>query len=145
MRRVIGIGNDLRGDDAAGPEAVRRLRARALPGLEVVACAADPQALLEAWSGGDDVTVVDAMRSGAPPGTVTRFDAARGPLPLEGFRSSTHGLGVAAAVELARALGRLPARLEIVGIEGARWDHGAALSPEVGAALERWIEGLATA
>jgi hydrogenase maturation protease len=139
--RVIGVGNALRGDDGAGPEAVRRLRAR---GLDAIACAADPQALLDAWQGAERVVVVDAMQSGRPPGTVTRFDATRTPLPATGFRGSTHGLGVAEAIELGRALGRLPVSLEIVGVEGARWDHGAPLSPAVDAALDRLIESLVT-
>ena len=143
MLRVIGVGNDLRGDDAAGPETVRRLRARAVPGLEALACAADPQALLEAWAGAARVVVVDAMASGAPAGTVARFDAVAGPLPIERFRGSTHGLGVAEAVELARALGRLPASLAVIGIEGARWDHGAPLGPEADEAVDRVVDGLA--
>jgi hydrogenase maturation protease len=145
MLRVVGIGNPFRGDDAAGPEAVRRLRSRAAAGVEVRECAADPASLLEAFAGAARVVVVDAMASGEPPGTVARFDAILRPLPAEGWRGGTHGLGVAEAVELGRVLGALPASLEVVGIEGACWDHGAPLSPEVDEALDREIERLVTA
>ena len=47
-------------------------------------------------------------RSGAAPGTTRRLDASRERLPAELFRGSTHALGLAEAVELARALDRLP-------------------------------------
>jgi hydrogenase maturation protease len=66
---------------------------------------------------------------------VHRLDAAAGPLPTELFAASTHHLGLADAVELARALGRLPERLVVVGIEGRSFDAGEGLSPDVEAAV----------
>jgi hydrogenase maturation protease len=47
------------------------------------------------------------------------------------------------AVQLARALGRLPGRLLVIGIEGKRFDSGAGLSPEVERAAERLADELA--
>jgi hydrogenase maturation protease len=56
--------------------------------------------------------VVDAASSDtAAPGTVHRFDALRQPLPASVLASSTQTIGVPAAVELGRALGRLPRSL----------------------------------
>src|SRR5215207_5591238 len=52
-----------------------------------------------------------------------------------GAARSTHAFGVADAIELARTLGRLPARLEIYTIEGADFTAGAGLSPPVAAAV----------
>jgi hydrogenase maturation protease len=46
-------------------------------------------------------------------------------------RGGTHAFGLAAAVELARALQRLPRRLVLVGVEGAEFEAGAALTPPV--------------
>ena len=128
---VIGIGNRWAGDDDAGLAVARRVGGRELEG--------DPLALLDAWAGADDVVVVDAASSGAPPGTIRRFDARSGPLPARLVRSSTHALGVAEAIELARALDRLPARLEVCVIEGTRFTSGAGLSP----AVERAVGELA--
>ena len=105
---VIGIGNPDRGDDGAGREAVRRLCGRVPPGVELRAMDGEPAALLDALWGAGAAWLVDACASGAPPGTVHRLDAAAGPLPREGFALSSHGLGLAEAVELARALGQLP-------------------------------------
>ena len=54
--------------------------------------------------------------------------------PPELGRSSTHLLGVAEAVELARALDRLPGRTIVYGIEGAVFDTGAELTEAVATA-----------
>jgi hydrogenase maturation protease len=140
MRTVICLGNELRGDDAAGLVAGRRLRERGLPALFET-----PDALLAGWGDADDVIVIDAVRSGAAAGTIHRVDARRDPLPV-GFESgSTHLLGLAEAVELARRTGRLPGAIEIIGIEGRTFDLGAGLSPEVERAVERVVGELASA
>ena len=130
---VIGIGNELRGDDAAGLEAARLVRERtAGQDVTVRLQQADPSALLDQWEGARAVVLVDAMRSGAPPGTIRRFDASEGPLPAGLRRStSTHAIGLADAIELARALGRLPGRIVVFAIEGAAFEAGAGLSDAV--------------
>jgi hydrogenase maturation protease len=127
--KVIGIGNDWRRDDGAGLEVARRLGGIQLDG--------EPIGLVAAFAGDEDVVVVDAVSSGAHAGTLHLYDAAAEPLPTDLFgSSSTHALGLAEAIEIARCLGRLPARVRVVGIEGARFDYGQGLSPEVEAAVE---------
>lgn len=134
-RVVIGVGNAARGDDAAGVIAARRLG-----GLEHEG---DPVALLHVWCDADTAIVIDAVSSGAPPGTVHRFDATAAPLPtkLRGS-SSTHALGLAEAIELGRTLGQLPARLIVYGIEGERFEAGAELTPAVAAAIEAVVDAV---
>ncbi len=134
---VIGVGNRDRGDDGAGPEVARRLAARRLPDTHVMELDGRPGALFDAIASGRRVIVVDAMSSGAPPGTVTRFDAIAAPLPAVFGTLSTHGFGVAEAVELARTLGRMPESLEVIGIEGASWEFGVAMTPAVERAVAR--------
>jgi hydrogenase maturation protease len=129
---VIGAGNDARHDDGAGLAVARRLRAAGIEAREV---RGDLSALPDLWRDEDRVIVVDAVRSGAPPGTLHRFDALDAPLPAIFACASTHALGVAEAVELARALGRLPAALTVYGIEGAEFGMGEGLTPAVAAAI----------
>jgi hydrogenase maturation protease len=74
--------------------------------------------------------------SSAPPGTLHRLDASNEQLPGDWFGSSTHHFGVHEAVELARALGQLPERVVLVGIEAANVEPGQQLSPEVEAAVD---------
>jgi len=136
---VIGLGNELRGDDGAGIEVARRLRGLAAEaGIDVRAQQGEPAGLIDAWSGRKAVVVVDTMRSGAEPGTICRFDASCEPLPaqLRGS-SSTHALSLAEAIELARALEQLPPRAVVFAIEGQRFETGAALSDEVRAAIPK--------
>jgi hydrogenase maturation protease len=134
---VIGVGNAWRGDDGAGLAVARRVREQAPAGVDVHEIEGDASALVEAWAGADRVVVVDAAESGAPPGTVQCFDGRRAPLPARLLRSSTHAFGVPDAIELGRALDRLPRRLDVYAIEGESFVAGDRLSPAVERAVER--------
>lgn len=57
-------------------------------------------------------------------------------LPSSFAGRSTHALTVAEAIELARSLGRLPARLVVVGIEGQSFEAGAEPVAAVADAIE---------
>ena len=142
---LIGVGNAWRGDDGAGLAVARRVRELSPAGVEVREVEGDATALVEAWSGAEGVVVVDAAESGATPGTVRRFDARMRPLPVRSLRSSTHAFGVSDAVELARALDRLPARLDVYAIEGASFTAGEGLSPAVERAVDELAASLASA
>lgn len=136
---VIGVGNRYRSDDGAGLEVARRLRGRAA--LEVRESEGEPVALLDVWDGAPAAIVIDAVSSGAAPGTIHRLDASVQPLPAEiGGAPSTHAVGLGEAIELGRALGRLPSTLIVYGIEGETFNAGEALSPRVAAAIESLIE-----
>ncbi|HSB15048.1 MAG TPA: hydrogenase maturation protease [Bryobacteraceae bacterium] len=134
---VIGCGNGDRGDDAAGILVARRLRAQ---GIEAREQSGEALALMESWRdapGEQEVILVDAVVTGAPPGTVTVWDARTAPVIGDFFRCSTHAFGVAEAIELARILDLLPPNLLIYGIEAGSFDIGSEPSPEVLAAVEQ--------
>jgi hydrogenase maturation protease len=133
---VIGVGNTDRGDDAAGRRVAAALRVSAPPGVVVLESDGDPATIMDAWDGADLAVVVDAMVSDSAPGTVRRFDATETPLPISVHLASTHGMGAAEAIELARSLGRLPERLLVYGIEGAVFHPGMAMSPPVSDAVD---------
>jgi hydrogenase maturation protease len=130
-RLLVGVGNPDRGDDGAGRVVARRLLERNACGLEVREGSGEATSLMNAWTGFDDVVVVDACRGAGPLGSVHRIT----PDDVERLSSlqhaSTHSLGVAAAIGLARVLGRLPSRLVIYAIEGRPALEGEGLSPEV--------------
>ena len=117
-----------------GAEVLARLEGRVPAGVRLVRMSgADPIQAMEAWVGVGRVFFVDAMVSGAPAGTVRRFDAVAGPLPAEVQLFSTHALGAGTAIEMARVLGRLPAELAVYAVEGATFTLGAGLSPAAAA------------
>lgn len=138
---IIGIGNEYRGDDAAGIRVVRLIRARALP-LPVAELSDEGTALMDLWrrSNAQVVFVIDAMISGAAPGCVRRFEAHANPLPTHFGANSSHLFGVASAVELARVLGYLPPQVIVYGIEAKSFDYAADLSPEIEAATRMVAE-----
>jgi hydrogenase maturation protease len=93
--------------------------------------------------------VVDAVRSGAMPGTVSVLEVGPGAADLAtlGARldpgpAGTHGFGLAGAIELSRALDRLPARVVVVGIEAVGFAHGAPLSQPVRAIVPRAVDAV---
>ncbi|HMB27182.1 MAG TPA: hydrogenase maturation protease [Blastocatellia bacterium] len=142
---IIGIGNEYRGDDAVGLIVARRLKERLADSAIVIEQSGDGAALMETWKGAERVIVIDAMMSGAAPGTIRRIDASARPIPKSCFRCSTHAFGVAETIELARALGNFPQRLVVYGIEGKNFAAGVGLSAEVEkAAGETVREALAT-
>jgi hydrogenase maturation protease len=137
---ILGCGNAARADDAAGLLVVRRLREL---GIDAREHTGEMLSLIDAWCGHEDVVLIDAAVGGAAPGEITVWDACASPLPSGRFRRSTHSLGIAEAVELARALDRLPPRLTLYGIEGTCFDPGRRPSPEVVGAVERLARRIA--
>jgi len=141
-RVVVGVGNSWQSDDGAGLAVARRLRELVPEDVDVLELEGEPVTLVEAWAGADEAWVVDAVSSGARPGTVHRVDAAEAPLPRELSTASTHLFGIGESVELARSLGRLPERLVVYGIEAAQISAGPELSPEALAGVEETIKRL---
>jgi len=137
---IIGLGNQYRRDDAVGLIVARSLKEAAPEHVRVLEESGEATALIESWQGADTVILIDALDSGAKPGTVRRLDAHGQPIPTRFFHCSTHAFGVAEAIELARVLGRLPPRLIVYGIEGKTFEAGLGLSPEVEKAAQEVVE-----
>ena len=137
---VIGVGNSDRGDDGVGPAVARIVSEEAPDEVSVIISKGEPAGLIDAWTNMDAVFLVDACVSGGETGTIQRFDAVQAPLPEQFDAISTHGFGVGAAVELARAIGALPGSLIVYGIEASEFEPGASLS----APAERAVQEVAT-
>ncbi len=132
---VIGVGNEFRRDDGAGPAVIARLGDLAPPGVRLVITDGEPARLVEAWSGAAVAVVVNAVRAEPPrPGTVHRF-VVDGPGTGTGRAASSHGLGLDDAIALAVALDRMPARLIVHAIEAGDLTQGPGLTPPVAAAV----------
>lgn len=139
---VIGVGNPYRGDDAVGLAAAERLERRVPGGVTVLPCEQEPTRIIDAWQGARAAVIVDAVQSGAEPGTLHRVDASREPVPTHVFRSSTHAFGIGETIEVARALDRLPEHVVVYGVEGATFAAGVGLTPPVETAVDELVEAV---
>jgi hydrogenase maturation protease len=136
---VIGVGNEYRGDDSVGVIAARRLKDLLSGQIEVRELGSDVSGLLESLKSRDAAIILDAARSGAPPGTIHRFVVGDKPIPEKLFCYSSHAFSVGEALKLARALHQMPDQVIVYGIEGAHFEFGRGLTPEVERAVHRVI------
>ncbi len=137
---IAGFGNVLRGDDGFGVEVVRQLAARGV--------ASDTVELLDVGTGGirlaqelqsqyDRLIIVDAATRGGVPGSVYT-------LVVSGVRATReidlHTAVPSRALEVAQAMGPLPAQIFLVGCEPEIVDAWSMeLSPAVTRAVDQAI------
>jgi hydrogenase maturation protease len=135
--KIIGIGQSLRGDDAAGLAAVRLWQQIYLvnknrPNLQVELVELPGIGLLDLIEGATTVILVDTVRSNAKAGTVHLLVDEQ----LDAFSvgsGSAHGWGVAETLSLGKLLNpsNMPESLLLIGIEAGDISLGESLSPEV--------------
>jgi hydrogenase maturation protease len=137
---VLGLGNDILGDDAVGLLAARRLRALLPETVDVVESGGGGLDLLDALEGYDRALLLDAILTGKhPPGTILEFSA-------EDFKKddapSPHYAGLPTVIQLAESLGiGFPNIFQIVAIEVENpYEVLEGLSKSVEAALPALIE-----
>lgn len=113
---IVGMGSPF-GDDQAGWRVVDLLRRR--PDVPArLAKVHEATQLVDELDGCDKLVIIDACRGMGRTGTVTRLGWPD-PRIARRHSQSTHGVGVCDALRLAEQLGRLPAVVEIYGIEVA--------------------------
>jgi len=134
---VVGLGNRFVHDDAVGIEVVGELRKRDLPSVELVDYEEMDLSLLEEFGDASRLVIVDSMKSGTKPGTVSVFSVAEGSVEA---LPSLHELELSDMVTLARKVGLLSCPVLIVGIEPAELTVGEGLSPRVRAAVPAAVE-----
>ena len=139
---VIGIGNPFRQDDAVGLHVARELKGCVAEVVSVVEKSGEATELMEAMENAEALILVDALQSGMAPGTVHRFDVSTISLPKNCFSCSTHNMGLAESIEMARALDKLPETVIVYGIEGDCFDPGETLSPQVSKAIGETAENI---
>lgn len=120
--RIIGVGSPF-GDDRMGWSVIEYLRTNNFAAqcpddrISLQCCANPANDLLPQLQGAQLAIVIDAMQTGLPANTIQRFDAAdfdQLPSPV-----SSHGFGLREVLLLATALGDLPAKIVVYGIEMA--------------------------
>jgi hydrogenase maturation protease len=149
---IIGLGSEYRRDDAIGVIVARRVVATSASTVDLGPIG-EPLELLNCWDAATIAVVIDATRSGSPPGTLNVLDLGEddtaATINTSDRWASTHGLNVLDVYRLARVLGSAPSHLVLVGIEGESFENGFGLSPPVdqavGPATELVLEIVASA
>lgn len=136
--RIICCGTPYRGDDAAGLVVAEQLQQL---GVDVSICTGEALSLLEAMDGAHEVMIVDAVITGAAEGTIYEWHDCTA--EFQHNSSTSHALGVAEGIALARVLGRLPQRLHIYSIEAKTFQAGGQASAEVRRAADELAQRIA--
>ena len=130
---IVGVGNRLMGDEGVGPHIVDNLLQLPMPGdVRVLDCGCDLLNLVSHIDKPRKIIVVDAVRAGAKPGRIHRFDLS----DFESVQTKTHSahqLQIADALRLLRRVYPCLADCEIsvIGIEPKAIGLGTGLSKEV--------------
>ena len=128
---IVGAGNRDRGDDAAGLLTLELLP-RPLPdSVGVAQVGDDPFVQLDRLARSDRLIAVDAVRTGAPAGTISRFDGLDALQHADDLPRGTHELGLRELLGMAQAMGSWPEKVVLFAIEGADFRLGSRPSPEV--------------
>lgn len=145
---IVALGHGARHDDGVGAELVRRLEGHLPAHVATVDLGPNPLRLLEVFERaaelGARVIVIDAVVSGADPGTIHRFTG-REVLEWTGSvhaATSSHGFDLATTLALADRLDRLPDDLVILGVEVGDVSPGEGLSSAVRSVVERALARL---
>lgn len=95
---VLGVGNTLKGDDAVGPQVCTRLAGKV--SATVIDAGTVPENYIRPTvrAGANVLLIVDAVDSGAAPGSLRVFD----PEEIEAFVLSTHALSLHLFIDLIR-------------------------------------------
>jgi hydrogenase maturation protease len=141
---VLGVGNILLSDEGIGVRVIEALQDRyVIPAeVEVVDGGTSGMDLLETLGGRSQVIIVDAVKTGGPPGSVVRLQGEQVPVFFRG-RISPHQLGLSDVLAALTILGSEPRQVTVIGVEPADLSIGIELSPLLAARLDELVERVA--
>jgi hydrogenase maturation protease len=133
---VLGFGNLLMADEGVGVHCIAALEAgyRFPAGVRCIDGGTSTEVLLEDLEDLDELILVDAVASGARPGSLVRLEGAEVPAAFTTVLSP-HQVGVSDLLAELALLGRSPRRVVLFGVEPERIELDLELSPVVAARL----------
>lgn len=137
---VLCVGNVLLSDEGVGVHVAHELLTMSFPeNVSIVEGGTDGFRLLNVITEADRLIVVDAVKGGAEPGTLYRFDLDDVRLCPDGFKTSVHQIGILEVIDLAALIGKKP-YTTVIGVEPKSLGMGLDLSPEIKEKIPRIIE-----
>jgi hydrogenase maturation protease len=141
---VLGLGNVLLGDDGLGAAALACLERddyRIPAGVRLADGGTLGLSLLDLITESEHVILVDAVRTGEPPGTLVRLDGSD-VMDAVRHRLSPHQVGVADLLEAARLIDRYPVTVTLLGLVPDAIDLAVVRSGAVDRALEQLVAAI---
>lgn len=135
---VVGVGNEIMRDDGVGPQVIAELESHPATGSDEVRlydAGTTAFLALEALSGCERAIVVDAIRTGAEPGTIREYRYVDGAFDGEAPEMTMHDVSFTEALEYAREAYDLPDDVLVLGVEPATIEPGTELSEPVDRAV----------
>ena len=137
---ILGVGNLLLSDEGVGVHVANELTKIDLPPeVSVVEGGTDGFRLLNVITETDRLIVIDAVKGGAEPGSIYRFDIDEVRNCPSGFKTSVHQIGILEVIDLSGLIGKTP-HATVIGIEPKSLEMGMELTPEIKSKIPRIIE-----
>lgn len=137
---ILGVGNLLLSDEGVGVHVANELMKMDLPPeVSVVEGGTDGFRLLNVITEADRLIVIDAVKGGAAPGSIYRFDIDDVRNCPSSLKTSVHQIGILEVIDLSGLIGKTP-RTTVIGVEPKSLKMGMELSPEIKAKIPRIIE-----
>lgn len=140
---VIAVGNQIMGDDGVGARVIETLRESPVsenPGVTLANAGTTAFFALEAMSGCDRALVVDAISTGADPGTIHTYRYVDGAFAGTIPEMTMHDFSFAEALKAGREAYDLPGEILIFGVEPARIEMSMELSDEIGKTVPTLVD-----
>jgi hydrogenase maturation protease len=137
---ILGLGNLMRTDDAAGMLATGAIRDTGrLPGeIQVIEGGTLGLDLLDKLYGTTHLLAIDAVDLGRIPGTLIRFD--REDLAKLPIAKSVHLLGFSDLMDVLRLMDASPMEVVLLGVQPESTGWGTALTPAVERAQKELVD-----
>lgn len=136
---VLGLGNILLSDEGVGVKAVEELQNRydCSDAVEIVDGGTMGIELLPYFEERSHILIIDAVKSGCKPGTITRIED---PPAYFSSKTSPHQIGLADVMGVAVITDIMPQNITLFGIEPKQFSTGLSLSTEVARNLSRLVD-----
>lgn len=140
---ILGVGNILLSDEGIGVRAVESLKReyRLPPEVEVIDGGTSAMEMLDDLACADHLIIVDAVRSGKPPGTMVRIAGDAVPVFFK-TKLSPHQIGLSDVLATLALTGEQPGGVTVIGVEPYSLATGMALTPQVEALLPKVVAQL---
>lgn len=142
---ILGVGNILLSDEGVGVRTVEFLKReyQLPPEVEVIDGGTSAMEMLDDLAYADHLIIVDAVRSGKPPGTLVRIAGEDVPVFFK-TKLSPHQIGLSDVLATLVVTGEAPGGVTVIGVEPYSLATCMALTPQIEALLPRVAEQVVT-